>query len=267
MLYRPLFWTSYWCEDWLHSTQCYKPSEHSPLSILISSASSKTAFCLAYLIKKRIQSGELRDVKVVGLTSTRNVGFTQKLGLYDEVYDYSTFRQSKAFQGDKPRSWIYIDVAGNDGLNAQVREHFETSKAHRLIKNVALGVTNLEPNASASDDMKWAHNTFDPTAQGIAAPDVRWPIVEHFFMPEWLNVRKHQLPISDIFQRQQTAWTDLMRDCTKWVALEPVYGADEVKEAYLRLVKEGLGPSKGLIWSLWDKGSDKGSANAPLSKL
>ncbi|EFI28166.1 hypothetical protein CC1G_14193 [Coprinopsis cinerea okayama7 len=263
MLYRPLFWTSYWCEDWLHSTGCYQPSAQFNLSILISSASSKTAFCLAYLIRKRIKSGELKNVKIIGLTSKRNVTFTQKLGLYDEVYEYNTFRQGKAFQGEKERQWIYVDVAGNDKLNDQVREHFSSPSVGRIIKNVALGVTNLQPTTSANDDMKWAHNAFDPTAPALAAPHIRWPNVEHFFMPEWLNVRKHQLSIQEIFQRQIQAWSELMRDCTHWVELQPVYGANEVRDAYIRLAKEGLGPDKGLIWSLWEQESSD-SINAKL---
>ncbi|KAF8905221.1 hypothetical protein CPB84DRAFT_1845030 [Gymnopilus junonius] len=54
MLYRPLFWTSYWCEDWLNSSN-YHGGAH---TILISSASSKTAFCLVYIIAKQRQNVE-----------------------------------------------------------------------------------------------------------------------------------------------------------------------------------------------------------------
>jgi len=251
MLYRPLFWTSYWCEDWLHSTGCYSPAGTGTLSVLIASASSKTAFSLAYLVRKRIRSGELKNATIVGLTSPRNVAFTQRLGLYDEVYEYGSFRHGKAFQGDSARQWLYVDVAGNDALNAQVREHFASPRVGRIVKNVALGVTNLQPTTHANDDMKWAHNEFDPAAPALAAPGVRWPAVEHFFMVEWLNLRKNQLSIPEITRRQREAWAGLMRDCPPWVELQPVHGAQAVREAYLRLVKEGLGPDKGLIWSLW----------------
>lgn len=264
MLYRPLFWTSYWCEDWMHSTGCYKPSETTPLAILISSASSKTAFCLAYLVQKRIHSGELKNVKVIGLTSKRNVGFTQKLGLYDEVYEYNTFRNGQAFKGpDVDRQWIYVDVAGNNDLNDKLRDHFASNNAGRIIKNVALGFTNLQPLASAVDDLKWDDTPFNPNAQALAQPGDRWPNVDKFFMPEWLNVRKHQLPISEIFQRQQTAWKNLLRDGANWVVLKPVYGAEKVRDAYVRLAKEGLGPEEGLIWSLWEE-EGAGSAHAKL---
>jgi hypothetical protein len=54
MIYRPLFWTAYWCEDWLHSSN-YRGGVS---GVVISSASAKTAFCLAYLIGKRVGVGE-----------------------------------------------------------------------------------------------------------------------------------------------------------------------------------------------------------------
>ncbi|KAJ2920196.1 hypothetical protein MD484_g216, partial [Candolleomyces efflorescens] len=251
MLYRPLFWTSYWCEDWLHSTGSYKTSDSGKLSILISSASSKTAFSLAYLVQKRIRAGELPNVTVVGLTSKRNIGFTQRLGLYDGVYEYDTFVKAPAFQADRSRRWLYVDVAGNADLNERVKTHFASPSVGRIIKNVSLGATNLAPSSSANDDMNWSHNAFNASAV-VDDPSIRWPTVEHFFMPEWLNVRKHQLAIHEIFRRQAVAWNDLMRDCRAWVQLERVYGAEKVKDDYIRIAKGGLGPDKGLIWSLWD---------------
>jgi hypothetical protein len=252
MLYRPLFWTSYWCEDWLHSTGSYKADPGIILTILVASASSKTAFSLSYLVRKRIHSGELNNVTVVGLTSKRNVQFTQSLGLYDEIYEYDTFTEGKAFQGDNERRWIYVDVAGNDSLNARIQSHFASPTVSRIVKNVALGVTNLTPSTSANDDMKWTHNAFDPKAPVFADPANRWPTVEHFFMPEWLDVRKYQLPIQEIFRRQEEAWKQLMKDCPGWVRLERVNGAERVREDYVRVAQNGVGPDKGLIWSLWD---------------
>lgn len=260
MLYRPLFWTSYWCEDWLHSTGSYKTEvPGAQLSILISSASAKTAFCLAYLIRKRILSGELDkgNVTLIGLTSQRNVAFTEGLGLYDEVYEYSSFTGGKAFQGDTARRWIYIDVAGNHSLNARIQSHFASPSIGRIVKNVALGVTNLTPSTSANDDMKWTHNAFDPTAPVFGDPSSRWPKVEHFFMPEWLNLRKHQLPLQEIVKRQEEAWKELMRDCPGWVKLERVYGRARIEEDYVRIARNGVGPEKGLIWSLWDAPRDQ----------
>ncbi|KDR79940.1 hypothetical protein GALMADRAFT_116466 [Galerina marginata CBS 339.88] len=252
MLYRPLFWTSYWCEDWLYSSQ-YRGGVS---TILISSASSKTAFCLAYLVGKRIRRGEISpNTRIIGLTSKRNMGFTKKLGLYHEVFDYDSFTSVPAFQGNNHQRWLYIDVAGNDDLNKNIFAHFASPYTAKLAAVVALGMTNLSPSSSEVSSIEWSGNPFDATAtvdpSNVASPF--WPKVEQFFMPEWLEIRRHQIPIQEIFSRQNQAWKELMTDCLGWVELERVYGAENVKEAYGRLAKEGLGPDKGLIWSLWDE--------------
>lgn len=234
MLYRPLFWTSFWCEDWLHSSAYRGNSSR----ILISSASAKTAFCLAYLVKKRRVPG----LKVVGLTSIGNLGFTKRLELYDEVLVYDDVGMMKV-AGEK---WIYIDVAGNEKLNKKLIERFGQNGS--LVANIALGMTNLSPSSSSSSIGNWSTNTFQTAHSTVSSS-----APEEFFMVEWLNVRKHQLSPTEIFSMQNTAWAELMKDCTEWVKLERVYGPDAVKGAYEMIIGGGLGPDKGFIWSLWDK--------------
>src|SRR5437899_1819041 len=50
--------------------------------VMLSSASSKTAFGLAHLLHAR------GNIKVIGLTSASNIAFVQSLGCYDEVVTY-----------------------------------------------------------------------------------------------------------------------------------------------------------------------------------
>ncbi|KAG6908002.1 hypothetical protein DXG01_006537 [Tephrocybe rancida] len=253
MLYRPLFWTSYWCEDWLFSSNYYGGAS----VFLISSASSKTAFCLAYLIKKRISRGEFdRSIRIVGLTSKGNVGFTTRLGHYDDVLEYGSFTSGDAFQGrGGDNKWIYVDVASNDSLNKQIQAYFALPYSPRIAACVALGLTNLSPG---DDSIDWSTNTFTASPPPDAAPMSQiWPKFENFFMPEWLNVRKHQLPVSEIFARQNTAWAALMEDCKGWVRMERVYGGAAVKRAYEEVAQHGLGPDRGLVWSLWDEDEGK----------
>ncbi|KDQ58503.1 hypothetical protein JAAARDRAFT_34316 [Jaapia argillacea MUCL 33604] len=241
MLYRPLFWTSFWCEDWLNSSS-YRGAAR---RILISSASSKTAFCLAYLIRKRAIPG----MRVVGVTSAKNVAFTQRLGLYDEVEKYDSFESSISLQGEK-ETWIYVDVAGNESFNERVFARFASIPYDSpLAASIALGMTNLSPSSPSASSSDWTTNTsLDSTNAKTNNPNE----VEHFFMPEWLAIRKHQLSIGEITSMQGKAWKELMKDCPSWVQLERVYGAENVKKSYVDIAKGGLGPEKGLIWSLWD---------------
>ena len=254
MLYRPLFWTSYWCEDWIYSSN-YRSGVS---RILISSASSKTAFCLAYLIGKRIRSGEInKDTNIIGLTSKGNVDFTKRLELYHEVSDYDSFTFAHYLQGGQDNNrWLYVDVAGNANLNKRIHVHFASPYTGKLTAHITLGLTNLKPSTSDNSTPKnLGTNPFNMSED--ANNTSTSPREEFFFMPEWLNIRRHQIPISEIFRRQNQAWKELMEDCTGWVELERVYGAAGVLKAYKKLSREGLGPDKGLIWSLWDGDSTK----------
>lgn len=249
MLYRPLFWTAYWCEDWLHSSSYRNGAS----VVLISSASAKTAFCLAYLIGKRIKHGEISEkTKIIGLTSPRNINFTERLGLYHQVLGYNMLNSLQASSGQR---WIYIDIAGNNELNQRISAHFTSPYTPKLVACIALGLTNLSPS-SADISKGWAKNTFSTDAISDAVQDMTspsWPSVEHFFMPEWLEIRRLHMATQDIFQRQNKVWKELMEDCTGWVKLKRVSGPAAVKEAYVELLKEGLEPDKGFIWSLWDE--------------
>jgi hypothetical protein len=269
MLYRPLFWTSYWCEDWIHSSNYRSGASR----ILISSASSKTAFCLAYLIGKRIRSGEInKDTKIIGLTSRGNVDFTKRLELYHEVLDYDSFTSSRSLQGRQDSKWLYVDVAGNSRLNERIHAHFASPHTGELAANIALGLTNLKPSSTANNN-----NTTTPKNLGtnpfinMSEKEVKTststfrPREEFFFMPEWLDIRRHQIPVLEVFRRQNQAWKELMKDCTGWVELKRVYGAAEIENEYRKLSREGLGPDKGLIWSLWD--GDTTNFLASSSKL
>ena len=259
MLYRPLFWTSYWSEDWLNTSN-YRGGVN---TILLSSASSKTAFCLAYIIGKRIKKGEVDSkMRIVGLTSKKNVEFTRKLGLYHDVVSYDSFSSSLPFAKTQGQRWMYIDFAGNEELNKKIYDYFASPYSATLVAAIALGVTNLSPGAAKGSNMEWSMEkpagfasspASSPKGSSAApSPSTFPPKVEQFFMPEWLDIRKRQLSVQDIVKRQNQAWKELMQDCRRWVELERVYGAENVLQAYRKLVKDGVGPDKGLIWSLWD---------------
>ncbi|KAJ3730109.1 hypothetical protein DFJ43DRAFT_1000283 [Lentinula guzmanii] len=290
MLYRPLFWTSYWCEDWLACSGYRGGCEY----ILISSASSKTAFCLAYCFlmkvekerqKKSSATSEYRNmsnIRVIGLTSKTNLDFTRQLGLYHEVYDYDSFlsafhahHKADAVSSKSQSRWIYIDIAGNQTLNSRIYTHFASPyTASKLIATVSLGMTNLVPGEGRAKNIEWNtlntkssmmenNTTFSSSSLGF------WPVTEQFFLPEWLAIRRVQLTPAQMLDMQKEAWQTLMRDCPGWVKLEYVYGGEQVKAAYETIVNSsrGLGPDKGWIWSMWDAGDPDVDQKAVKAKL
>ncbi|KIJ62131.1 hypothetical protein HYDPIDRAFT_169288 [Hydnomerulius pinastri MD-312] len=242
MLYRPLFWTSFWCEDWINSSQ-YRGGA---TRVLISSASAKTAFCLAYLIRKRnaTPGNTNSTMQVVGLTSKKNLDFTKRLRLYDHVLVYEDF-DTTSIMNAPSQKWLYIDVAGNEALNGKIINHFTSNAKLNLVGSIALGLTNLSPSSGSPSASNWSTNDFS----SHRAPST----LEQFFMPEWLAVRKKQLSVTEITQLQKDAWFALMRDCRTWnVTLCRVYGANSVKSAYDEVVRSGIPPDQGFIWSMWE---------------
>ena len=77
-LLRPLFMLSFLVDDYLGENAFFGARR-----VLLSSASSKTAFGLAHLLHEH-----RKDIRVIGLTSAANADFVSSLGCYDEVVTY-----------------------------------------------------------------------------------------------------------------------------------------------------------------------------------
>src|SRR3982074_1549716 len=73
-LLRPLFMLSFLVDDYLAENDFFGAR-----SVMLSSASSKTAFGLAHLLHT-----QRKGIKVIGLTSAGNTDFVRSLGCYDE---------------------------------------------------------------------------------------------------------------------------------------------------------------------------------------
>src|SRR5262249_9062745 len=81
--------------------------------VLISSASSKTAYGLAFLLAER-KRREGVAFEVIGLTSGRNRGFVERLGTYDRV---GTYEEGPSLPADTPA--LLADLTGASGLVAE----------------------------------------------------------------------------------------------------------------------------------------------------
>ncbi|KAG8895741.1 hypothetical protein FRB99_000376 [Tulasnella sp. 403] len=228
MLYRPLFWTSFWAEDWLDSMD-YRGAK----AVIISSASSKTGFCLALVIKRRLAK-TAKKLRVVGLTSPTNKQFVDSLGLYDEVLLYDDLTNIGIDDGP----YCYVDVAGNASLNSRIVTHLGSS--------FALGVTLGMSHASKE------------SIKDSAAKKSKF---EMFFMPEWLYVVRKRTSVQRIAERQKEGWKWIMEDGARWVKMKRVMGSEDVLDEFKKTLKGGVAPDTGLVFSLWD---DKTNFRAKL---
>ena len=99
-LLRPLFITSFLIDDFLADNDFFGAN-----AMLLSSASSKTAYGTAFQLAKR------PGVEVIALTSPGNVAFCESLGCYSRVVTYD---QLDAIAADT--ACVYVDFAGSAGL-------------------------------------------------------------------------------------------------------------------------------------------------------
>jgi NADPH:quinone reductase-like Zn-dependent oxidoreductase len=124
VLFRPLFITSFLIDDFVADQGNFGAKQ-----VIFSSASAKTAYAAAQLMKARGQ------VKVVGLTSPGNVGYVKDLGFYDDVRAYDAI---DAMDGAVPS--VFIDIAGNAEVRAAVHRRF----ADNLKYSCAVGATHWD---------------------------------------------------------------------------------------------------------------------------
>jgi hypothetical protein len=105
-LLRPVFITSFLIDDFLADERFFGATR-----VLLSSASSKTAFGVAHLLRHR------GGVEVLGMTSAANASFVRTLGCYDRVIGYDELQRL-------PHApTVYLDFAGSADLRRNVHGH------------------------------------------------------------------------------------------------------------------------------------------------
>ncbi len=129
-LLRPLFITAFLIDDFLADNQFFGAR-----TLLLSSASSKTAYSTAFFLRQRA------GVEVIGLTSERNRAFCESLGCYSRVLSYEELDQIAA-----DSACVYVDFAGNADLRRQIHSRFA-----KLAYSCAIGGTHVDQLGGGKD--------------------------------------------------------------------------------------------------------------------
>ncbi|SFR28781.1 Protein of unknown function [Lentzea waywayandensis] len=193
VLYRPLFLTSFLLAD-----QLVDNDFHGAKTVVISSASSKTAFGTAQRLRGQ-------GVRVVGLTSPRNVEFTQSLGLYDAVLPYD------ASVDVEPS--VYLDFSGS----ADVRSALHSRLGAELKKDISIGLTHQ----AASQDSR----------------------SEFFFAPDQLRKRTADWGADGLAQRFGEAWRGFTAQAGDWVGVVQHSGPDELIDVWQAVLAGKANPA------------------------
>jgi hypothetical protein len=210
-LLRPLFMLSFLVDDFLSENEFYGAR-----SVMLSSASSKTAFGLAHLLHRR--RGEIR---VIGLTSAANAGFVGSLGCYDDVVTYD---HVSSLPSNSPTA--LVDMAGNGELREKLHRHF----GDRMKYSGRIGLTHRDP----SDD----------------APDLPGAKPIWFFAPDQIRKRAKEWGPGGIDTRFSAAWSGFAPMLERWLTVTESRGAAAVTQIYLDTLNGRVPPDQGHILSL-----------------
>ncbi|QJW83532.1 DUF2855 family protein [Ramlibacter terrae] len=212
-LLRPLFTTSWLIDDFPADRQFFGARR-----VLLSSASSKTAYGTAFQLRQR------EGIELVGLTSAANRAFCESLGCYDRVLAYEDFAQL-----DPAVPSVYVDFAGNARFRKTVHEQLAD-----LRYDCAVGGTHV--------------------AELGGGADLPGPRPTLFFAPAHAKKRQQEWGL-DAFNRRLLAGWQAFRDragdpAAPWLRVRTSEGADAALQAWQQLAAGGTEPAAGHIVAL-----------------
>jgi hypothetical protein len=210
-LLRPLFMLSFLVGDFLAENQFFGAG-----SVILSSASSKTAFGLAHLLHTQRQ-----PVRVIGLTSTGNTQFVRSLGCYDEVVAYDAVSSMPA-----DRTAVFVDMAGSAKLRGDLHRHLRD----RLTYSMRVGLTHMDTSQDEPD---------------LPGAKPTW-----FFAPDQIRERAKEWGPGGVDSRFNAAWSGLVPMLDRWIKVRCGRGEAAVKQVYLDTLNGRIPPDQGHILSL-----------------
>ena len=214
-LYRPLFTTSFLIDDFLADNGFFGAAE-----VIVSSASSKTAYGLGFCLAARRASGS--GVPSIGLTSPGNLAFTTDLGCWDEVIAYADLTRLSP-----DVAAVYVDMSGDAALRMTIHGHWQD----RLAYSCSVGGTHWEG-----------------LGRGKGLPGPR-PVL--FFAPAQMKKRVGEWGVVGFQERLASAWSAFLaraRDPARpWLEVVAGKGREAVESTYTALLDGRVPANEGRI--------------------
>ena len=217
-LLQPLFITSFLIDDFLADQKFFGAA-----TVLVSSASSKTSYGLAFCLARR--RGTPDAPRIVGLTSKANLSFTRSLGCYDEVVDYAAIEASPAV--DRA---VYVDMSGDAALRAKVHSRW----GEQLAYSCSVGGTHWEALGAG---------------KGLPGPR---PVL--FFAPAQAKKRMTEWGPDGLQERTAAAWQGFIArvadPAAPWLRVVSARGREAVESTYTALLDGHVPAQEGRVLAL-----------------
>jgi hypothetical protein len=212
-LLRPLFITSWLIDDFLADNEFFGAK-----TVLLSSASSKTAYGTAFMLSQR------EGIEAIGLTSSGNKSFCESLGCYSRVLTYDDLDSLAA-----NLACVYVDFAGNAKLRRSIHERFG-----QLRYSCSVGGTHVEELGGAKD--------------------LPGPRPALFFAPAQVKKRQADWGPGELGRRLVQAWRTFAAKAgdsgQPWIVVAHHRGPQAVQSAYAQVLAGRGDPRQGHILSL-----------------
>lgn len=212
-LLRPLFVTSFLIDDFLADNRFF--GAH---TLLLSSASSKTAYGTAFQLAQRA------GIEVVGLTSPGNVAFCESLGCYGQVLTYAQLDRLAA-----DAACVYVDFAGNAELRQRIHSRFANLKY-----SGSIGGTHVAQLGSA---------------KGLPGPRATL-----FFAPAQISKRNADWGAQAFGRQLVQAWQAFTQRATAgklpWLVMQRHAGSQAVEAIYQQVLSGKTDPRVGHLLTL-----------------
>lgn len=210
-LLRPLFMLSFLVDDFLAENDFFGAK-----TVILSSASSKTAFGLAWLLHS-----QRKPIRVIGLTSAGNAGFVKSLGCYSDVVSYDDIEKVPT-----AHPVVFVDMAGNGDLRARLHRHFGEGMKY----SGRIGLT---------------HQDGAPDGQNLPGAKPTW-----FFAPDQIRKRAKEWGAGGLDQRFGAVWTEFTSAMGPKLDIVLSRGPDAVQRIYLDTWKGSVRPERAHMLSM-----------------
>jgi hypothetical protein len=213
-IFRPLFTTSFLIDDFLADNEFFGAQ-----NIILTSASSKTAIALAFLLAERKKSQSL-DYQIIGLTSESNFDFVSSLKIYDQTLDYQAITSL-----NPEESYVIVDFAGNQKLQVQIEKQVQDNLKYIC----SVGLVHWDQRRSEEK----------PNKKGNL-----------FFAPAQAQKRSQEWGAAQLQGKIASAWLAFAQYAQTWLEIEVMRDEKAIQENYLQALSGKTSPRKGFIYQI-----------------